>query len=60
MVTRFWAFECMFAVNNNLLMAEVYVGETRQELVKAMAAFFASMVQLSALVGGVLIDAALR
>jgi hypothetical protein len=40
MATRFWAFEHMFAVNNNLLTAEVYVGQTRQELVKAMQSFF--------------------
>ncbi len=31
----------MFAVNNNLLMAEVYVAETRSELVQAMQCFFA-------------------
>lgn len=41
MGTRFGAFECMFAVNNNLLMAEVYVAETRSELVQAMQSFFA-------------------
>lgn len=36
----FWAFECQFVINNNLLMAEVFVGATRKELISAMTAFF--------------------
>ncbi len=39
-VDRFWAFECMFVVNNNREMDEVYVGESRKELCSAMKAFF--------------------
>lgn len=37
---RFWAFQCSFVVNNNLLMNEVFVGATRKEVVAAMTAFF--------------------
>ncbi len=40
MTSRFWAFECMFVANNNLLMGEVYVAATRDELLKAMRSFF--------------------
>lgn len=39
-VRRFWAFESMFVANNNLLMGEVYVAATREELMKAMRSFF--------------------
>lgn len=35
-----WAFECGFALNNDFVMGEVFVGATRTELVDAMAAFF--------------------
>jgi len=37
---KFWAFECSFVINNNFLMAEVFVGATRKELLAAMNTFF--------------------
>lgn len=40
--SRFWTFECMFLVNNNLLAGEVLVTATRQDLVAGMQRFFAA------------------
>lgn len=56
---RFWAFECNFVINNNLLMAEVFVGATRKELLAAMQAFFRvprARVLLADVLGAWLVD----